>query len=389
MSRHLRIALVFKTRLEENVNILNGISTYNRFHEKWDAFLDDQGRAQHDPDWLLSRNKWDGIISKHGSKVLYDACIEHQIPCVDLCDDTDVFEGIPKIRPDNNAIGNIAAEHFMEKGHRYFGYCGFSTESWASERKEGFLDALSLLNRRSEVFESGYPKFSDPEWERQEIEAIGDWLEGLPKPIGIMACNDLRALQVISAARVRDIQIPDQVAILGANNESIRCELSLPQLSSIPVNAQLYGHKAARTITDLIHGYEPDNAVEFIEPLDVVVRRSTDFLKIEDACVMKGLKIIKERACKGLTVDDIVSEVHASRSMLERRFRKYLGKSPQAEIRSVQVNKIKELLQETDYTIASIAELCGFEHPEYMCVIFKRSTKMTPNQYRNKVRVVA
>ena len=389
MSQHLRIALVFKTRLEENINILNSISMYNRFHEKWDAFLDDESLATHDPDWLLSRNKWDGIICKHGSKALYDACLEHEIPCVDLCDDTDVFEGIPKIRPDNRAIGNIGAEHFLERGHKYFAFCGFSNNIWAVERKDGFIEGLSAANHKCDVFENENLKFTDPEWENSQIEVIGDWLDTLPKPIGIMACNDWRALHVIKAARARDIQIPNDVAILGANNESIRCELSLPQLSSIPVNAQLYGHKAARTITDLIHGYKPDLPVEYIEPLDVVVRRSTDFLKIEDLSVMKGLKIIKERACKGLTVDEIVAEVHTSRSMLERRFRKYLGKSPQAEIRNVQVNKIKELLQETDYTIATIAEICGFEHPEYMCVLFKRSTKMTPNQYRSKVRIVA
>lgn len=386
MSRHLRIALVFKTRLEENAKILNGISTFNRFHEKWHAFVDDQAVAQNDPDWLLSKSKWDGIICKHSAGELYTECLRLGIPCVDLSDDPKVYEGIPKIRPDNSAIGNIGAEHLMERGLRYFGFCSFSNEDWAIERRDGFIEALKLTNHTCEYFENAYPKVSNPHWDEGEEELIGEWLENLPKPIGIMACNDMRALQVIHACRNRDIQIPDEVAVLGANNDIVRCELSLPQLSSIPVNAEYYGQKAAKVITDMIHGIQPEQKVEYIDPLDVVTRRSTDFLKIDDPHVTQALMIIKERACKGVSVDEIVEEIHVSRSLLERRFRKFLGKSPQAEIRNVQINRIKGLLRETDYTLANIAELTGFEHPEYMCVVFKKSTSLTPNQYRIKVQ---
>ena len=385
MSRLPRIALVFKTRLEENINILNAISKYNRFHEKWSAFVDDQAIAKNDPDWLLSKAKWDGIICKHSAPGLFDACCRKKIPIVDLSDDEAVIPGVPKIRPDNLAIGHMGAEHFMERGFRNYAFCSFSSEPWAVARKNGFIEALNLLKHKCACFENEWPKASTPGWEEDEERRIGKWIAKLPKPIGIMACNDLRGLQVINACRNLGIQIPEEVAVLGANNETIRCELSLPQLSSVSLNAEYYGQKAAQTITALIRGEEANFETEFVEPLEVVTRRSTDFLAIDDPCVFAALSIIKERACKGITVDEITRQIHVSRSLLERRFRKYLGKSPQAEIRSLQIRRIKELLRETDYTLAHIADLVGFEHPEYMCVVFKKATNMTPNQYRHKV----
>lgn len=385
MNRLPRIALVFKTRLEENINVLNAISKYNRFHEKWSAFVDDQAIAQKDPDWLLSKAKWDGIICKHSAPELFDACRKKKIPVVDLSDDETVIPGVPKIRPDNPAIGHMGAEHFMERGFRNYAFCGFSSEAWSVSRKTGFAEALSLLHHKCEVFETTYPKVSTPGWEEEEEHKISQWIEKLPKPIGIMACNDLRGLQVINACRNIGIQIPEEVAVLGSNNETIRCEISLPQLSSVSINAEYYGQKAAQTITALIRGENLECGTEFVEPLEIVTRRSTDFLAIDDPCVFAALSIIKERACKGITVDEITRMIHVSRSLLERRFRKYLGKSPQAEIRSLQIQRIKELLRETDYTLAHIADLVGFEHPEYMCVVFKKATNMTPNQYRHKV----
>lgn len=385
MSRLPRIALIFQTRLEENIKILNSISKYNRFHEKWSAYVDDQAVAQKNPDLLLSKANWDGIICKHSSPELFEACIKRKIPVVDLSDDENVFPGIPQIRPDNAAIGHIGAEHFMEKGFRNLAFCSFTIDSWAIARKNGFMEASHLMNQTPALFENEYPQISTPNWEEEEERLIGEWIKKLPKPLGIMACNDLRALQVINACRNHDILIPEEVAVLGANNETIRCELSLPQLSSVPINAEYYGQKAAQTITAMIRGESPPEEIDFVEPLDVVTRRSTDFLAIEDPHVFAALSIIKERACKGITVDQITSEIHVSRSLLERRFRKYIGKSPQAEIRNLQMQRIKELLRETDYTLANIADLVGFEHPEYMCVVFKKTTAMTPNQYRHKV----
>jgi LacI family transcriptional regulator len=384
-SRLLRIALVFKTRLEENIAILNSISTYNRFHEKWSAFLDDQALAQKDPEWLLSRGNWDGILCRHSSPVLFERCVALKIPVVDLSDDPHRIPGVPKIRPDNPAIGHSGAEHFLERGFRNFAFCGFENEAWSTDRCNGFREAIELVGQSCSVFESPYPKISTPAWEEAEEANISAWIETLPKPLAIMACNDLRALQVINACRTLDVDVPSDVAVLGSNNETLRCELSLPQLSSVPLNTALYGQLAAQTITALMHHQPATFEEQFIEPAEVVTRRSTDFLSVEDPHVRAALQVIREQATKGITVDDVTRSIHVSRSLLERRFRKFLGHSPQAEIRNLQIRRIKELLRETDYTLAHIAELVGFEHPEYMCVVFKKATQLTPNRYRQRV----
>ncbi len=381
-----RVALIFKTRLEENVNILNGISRFNRYHEKWSAFVDDQAVAQRNPEWLFQK-QWDGVICKHSAPDLIRKCVEMSIPCVDLSDDPTTFPTVPKIRPDNVAVGHTGAEHFMERGYKHFAFCGFSSENWSLERRKGFSEALELAHHTCILMESFYPKAADPDWDRKEEDQIMEWLQRAPKPLAIMCCNDLRALQVINACRDLDHQVPEEVDVIGANNESIRCELSYPQLSSIPLNAEYYGKRAAELLSLMLKGQVLEEETALIEPLDVVTRRSTDVLSIEDKEVAEALHLIREKACEGVTVDDLVNHVHVSRSLLEHRFRKHLGKSPQVEIRTVQVQKIKQLLVETDYTLAHISELTGFEHPEYMSVVFKRLTQMTPRQYRKRFTV--
>lgn len=228
---------------------------------------------------------------------------------------------------------------------------------------------------------------NEPNWEVKEEDKIRSWLEQLSQPLALMCCNDLRALQALHACRSIGLRVPEEVSILGVNNETVRCELSNPQLSSIPVNTDYYGQMAAQTLTQIMNGHQPETMDLLIDPLEVITRRSTDMLCIDDKHVAEALHIIKNNACKGLTVDEVVQQVSVSRSILERRFRKHIGRSPQEEIRAVQIQKIKQLLMETNYTLAHIAEIAGFDHPEYMSVVFKKQLKMTPIQYRKKVAV--
>lgn len=386
MPRFRKVALVFKTRLEENQRILSAISTFNRFHENWSAFVDDQAVAQKHPDWLLKQS-WDGVITRHSTPELIKECVLRGIPVVDLSDGPSFHPDVPKIRPDNRAIGHLGAEYFIEKGYPHFAFCGFSSEAWAQEREDGFQEALELAGRETKRFDSSYPKVNEPDWEDKEEQKIRDWLENLSHPLALMCCNDLRALQALHACKQLDLRVPEEVAILGVNNETVRCELSNPQLSSIPINTDFYGQMAAQTLTDLMKGDPPNHSDLLIDPLDVITRRSTDMLCIDDPQVAAALHIIKNNACIGITVDEVVQQVSVSRSILERRFRKHIGRSPQEEIRSVQIQKIKQLLKETNYTLAHIAEIAGFDHPEYMSVVFKKRTKLTPIQYRKKVAV--
>lgn len=367
--------------------MLQGIAQYERSHGKWAAFLDDEARAEIEPHWIRSK-KWDGVISRHTTAALVRGCTELGVPLVDL-NDTPSFPGIPKIRPDNVAIGHLGAEHFLERGFVHFGFSGYGNLPWARERRDGFVEALRLANRTCELFDVDYPGETTPAWDAKQTSILAAWLRRLPKPIGIMACVDARAFQLMAAAQAAGLMVPEEVALVGANNDSIRCDLSYPSLSSVAPNAFQSGYLAAEALDTMMKGGTPPSLETRIEPLGVVTRPSSDVLAIHDKNVATALSFIRERACHGISVNDVLKHAFASRSQLEKKFRRHLGRSPQAEIRRVQVAKIRQLLVETDFPLKKIADLAGFEHVEYMCVVFKRITGDSPGSYRKKTQATA
>lgn len=363
--------------------MLKGISQYEREHQPWAAFLDDRARAQTDPTWLRKK-KWSGVISRKTSSGLVETCQELHIPLVDL-DDSPPFPGIPKIRPDNVAVGNLGAEHLIDRGFKHFGFTGYSNDPWACERRDGFLEGLRLAGRDCDVLDVDYPGEVTPFWDDKQTVELAAWLSRLPKPAGVMACHDMRALQVLGAAQAAGILVPEEVAVLGANNDAIWCDLSYPPLSSVATNPYQSGYRAAETLDRLMqHKVAEDRDVR-IDPVGVVTRHSTDALAITDKHVATAVGVIREHACRGITVNQVARQAMISRSQLEKKFRQYLGRSPQSEIRSVQMTRIKQLLFETDFPLKKIAELTGFEHTEYMSVMFKRITGGSPGQYRKKI----
>lgn len=364
--------------------MLKGIAHYERTHQGWDSFLDDEARSQSDLRWL--RNKqWDGVISRHTTASLVQTCAELQLPLVDL-NDTAPFSGVPKLRPDNVGMGHLGAEHFIERGYHHFGFSGFANHGWSCERRDGFVEALALARHVCHVHDVDYPGDLTPIWDARQIATVSAWLRTLPKPVAVMACNDMRALEVLGAAQSAGMLVPEEVAVLGANNDSIRCDLAYPPLSSVATNAFQSGYQSAELLAQLINGQAPDNFDRRIEALGVITRPSSDILAINDKNVALALSFIRENASQGITVEQVLKHAFASRSQLEKKFRQFLGRSPQAEIRRVQVAKIKQLLLETDYPLKTIAELTGFEHVEYLSVVFKRLTGESPGGYRKKMQ---
>jgi LacI family transcriptional regulator len=365
--------------------MLKGIAHFERTHDIWTAFHDDQADAETDPTWIRSK-KWQGVISRHTTPQLANACLELGIPLVDL-NDVAPYPGIPKIRPDNTGIGHLGAEHFIERGYQNFGFAGFSNKGWSGERRDAFVEALRLAGHTCTIFDVKFPVGpTTPFWVEKQIGMLSDWLKKLPKPIGVMACIDLRAQQLIAAAHAADILVPEEVAILGTNNDTVRCELAYPALSSIAPNAFQSGYRAASILSDMLAGRKAVAIDERIEPLGVVTRHSTDILAVDDPNVAEALNFIRENACRGITVDQVVQHAHTSRSQMEQKFRHHIGRSPKAEIRRVQLKRIRQLLVETDFPLKRIAELTGFEHMEYMCVLFKRMTGASPGSYRNRMQ---
>ncbi|HZZ18265.1 MAG TPA: DNA-binding transcriptional regulator [Opitutaceae bacterium] len=378
------VLLIFRPQFEECTSMLKGIAHYERSHGAWTAFHDDLAVAETDPKWIREGN-WKGVISRHTTAKLVAACKEMNVPLVDL-NDVAVFEGVPKIRPDNATIGRLGAEHLLERGYSSFGFAGFTGQAWSAERRDGFVEALRRAGQDCNVLDVHCPESSTPSWNSKQLAKIAEWLGELSKPTAVMACNDLRAQQLINAAGISGISVPEDLAILGANNETFRCEMTIPALSSVAPNAFQSGFRAASLLAEMLAGGKPQNLDQRVEPLGVVTRLSTDSLAIDDEKIAEAVNYIRKNACSGLTPDQVAENSHISRSLLEKKFRKYIGRSPQAEIRRVQVNKISELLIDTDYPLKRVAELTGFEYTEYMSVLFKRVTGHPPGEYREKMQ---
>jgi LacI family transcriptional regulator len=376
---------------ESASRILHGIALYQREHTPWEVHWDNLGQSLADANWF-KRQPWDGVISRHTNALQVDACRRLGIPLVDV-NNAETLAGLPNVVLDNFAVGQLGGEHFIDRGFRDFAFCGFGNEPWSCTRRDGFRDAVATFGRSCMVFERDYPGTytggCTPQWQAEEIDCIARWLLTLPTPIGVMCCNDFRALQVLHAARHASLRVPEDIAVLGANDDEARCELANPPLSSVATNHLRSGYVAAEALDRLMHRQSLEGLSLTVEPVEVVARQSTDLLAVADKKIAAAARFIRNQACEGLNVDAVCRHVGIARTQLEEKFRKYFGRSPNSEIRRVQLVRIRQLLQETDLPLDAISELTGFKHPEYLIVFFKRATGESPGRFRRKMRFQA
>ncbi len=363
--------------------VLEGISRFLVESPPWSVQLDLRELQVTAPAWL---DRWDGdgIITRTMTPEMAQTIHRLGIPTVNL---TDIYGQriLPSIWNDHDAIGRIGATHLLELGLRQFAYCGFSDHHWSELRQIGFQAKLAACGYQVMSHASDWALARRTGWEEQQ-EKIVHWLRSLPKPIGIMACNDFRGQHVLEACRAAKLSVPEEVAVIGVDNDHVICDFCQPPLTSVIPAAERIGYEAASMLDRLMRGLSPQLEHVTIAPLGIASRQSTDLLAIDDGDVAAALKIIRDRACLGLTVEEVLREVPIARSSLERRFRKFVGRSPQAEIREVQLKKARRLLRDTDLPLAQIATLTGFKHAEYFSVVFKREVGTTPGRYRSTVR---
>ncbi len=377
--RRREVVLIVETSVVYGRQILRGISRYLQTHEAWSVFLDERELRAPPPEWL-SHWRGDGVICRSTTAEWARILRRWRLPVVDL-NDQYLDLGLPRVGSDMRAIGRLGAEHLRGRGFRHLAFCGFSGETWSAQRREGFAAAAQGLLGPAGIYESPWAGLRTHPWQ-EERQAIAQWLESLPRPVGIMACNDVRARHVLDACAHLGAQVPDEIAVVGVDNGETFCELCNPPLSSVAPNAERIGYEAAALLDRLMAGERGSPPNLLVPPLGVVTRLSSDVFAVEDALVARAVRFIREHACQGLKVSDVLREVGCSRSVLERRFRAHLDRSPQAEMREVQLHRVRQLLAETDWTLARIAEACGIEHPEYLSVLFKRQTGQTPGRFR-------
>jgi LacI family transcriptional regulator len=379
MNAQPKVALIIETAVIYGRQIVKGIARYLRYHSPWSVFLEQHELGTQPPAWLLS-GKWDGILSRPTDPALAKQFRKMGVPVVDL---NDLFNdlGLPWVGSDHAEIGRQAALYLLERGYRQFAFAGFSDEFWAAQRREGFCSTVEAKGFSVTVYESPWRGPHARRWD-EDLTDLESWLKKQPRPLGLMACNDVRGLHVLDVSARAGILVPEEMAVVGVDNEEILCDLCNPPLSSVEPDAEQIGYRAAELLDTLMTGRSVRVKNIPIPPIRIVTRRSSESLAIEDRTVAMAMRFIREQALLGCTVDDVLQKVNVSRTTLERRFRQLLNRSPQAEIRAVQLNRVRELLIGTDFTLEHIAGLCGYEHSEYMSVMFKRVCGMTPGQYR-------
>lgn len=375
------VALVVETSSVYGREVLSGIMRFMRTQEDWAIFLEQRDLLTMPPHWL---GDWDGdgIITRVSTPEMIEATERHHIPLVELNDRSEVDRA--HIRSDDAAIGALAARHLIERGFQHFAFCGFDFEAWSRRRAEAFAKTVSLEGFECQTFNSPWMDLANP-WE-QDQQAIATWLSALPKPCGVLTCNDLRGQHVLAVCSTLELSVPEEIAVIGVDNDELLCQFCQPPLSSVIPNAEAVGFLAAERLSRRMKGETRHENSQMVQPTGIATRLSTDVVAIDHPEVAAALAYIRQNACDGLTVDQVLQNVAVSRSTLERQLRRYLGRTPQQEIRNVQLKRVRELLVTTDMAAEQIAHRAGFDHPEYMHYVFKRDLGMTPGQYRQSVR---
>jgi LacI family transcriptional regulator len=377
-----RVALLIETSSSYGRGLLKGISRYSRLHGPWSFFLEPGGQEETPPplrEWGI-----DGVITLFRTRRQARQVMSTRIPVVDL-DFT-----LPRIVPwgvcnDEAGVARTCAEHLFSRGLRHFGFVGWAEVAdgislWESQRQEVFVETVKTAGYETSVYE--WPaRAADRAWGREQ-KSLARWLKTLPKPAGVMASNDQRARHVLEAARAAGIRIPDELAVIGVDNDETLCELSTPSISSVALDADTIGFQGAAMLARLMAGRRIPRRPELVPPLGVIARKSSDVLAMADSAVVAAVRFMEANISRPIRIADVLSAARLSRKTLEVRFRRALGRTPHEELQRRRLERVKTLLQQTDWPLKQIARAAGFTYVEHLHLIFRREVGMTPARFR-------
>jgi len=378
-----QVALLIETSNAYARGLLEGVTAYLREHRGWSIYLSEHGRGDSVPAWLHGW-KGNGIIARIENRVIANVVRQRGLPTVDVSA-ARLLPHLPWVETDNEAMARVALEHLLERGFRNLGYCGLSDYNWSIWRCEQFkrLAEQAGCACRVHMTRRRGDRAADSAAEQRELAA---WVRSLPKPAGVWTCYDIRGRQLLEACHAENLRVPDDVAVIGVDNDLLLCELADPPLTSVIPDTHRTGYMAAQLLEKMMDGKKVRSAPHFVEPLGIATRRSTDVLAINDPDISAAVHYIRDHACDGISVTQVLDVVPLSRRTFEKRFASLIGRTPHEQIIRTQVQRARELLRDTDLPLKAIAERVGVRHAEYLCVLFKRVMAMSPGQYRKRQR---
>jgi len=385
MTNRPRIALLVETSGGYGRNVLRGIADYSRLNGPWSFYVLPRGHEQSLPDMKQWRGT--GIIARIESKAIATAIAAARVPVVSLDADPALLasqraELRPgEVRTNPTTSTQLAAQHLLDRGFRSFAFVGVRDQIWSMERQHAFVRIITEEHHLPCAVFDLSEKTRAHQYGRDQHE-LGVWLKSLPKPSGLMTCNDDCGREVLDAALLADVNVPDDIGVVGMDNDEVLCDLCNPPLSSIVPNARRVGYEAATLLHRLMNGERVAPQTILIDPVGIETRQSSDVTAIADRQVAAAIHFIREHAATRITVEDVLRAVPMSRTILERRFKQFLGRTPHDHILRVKMERAKELLASSDMPLAQVAERLGFDHVEYLSVSFKRMLGVTPSQFR-------
>ena len=375
----LRVALAFPVGLAFTDRLMHGILDYAREHGDW-SFARLPEMIGPSIDWL---REWTG----DGAFVLLTNADDAErarrlaIPVVNLAGHL-AEVGVPSVTVDHRAIGVLAAEHLQARRFSRFGFYGVREKLYSAQRREGFVAAVERAGGSCAVLQVEAMDGHAVQWVDQ-LEELENWLRTLEPPVGVMASTDLRAGMVVDACQRLGLRVPEDVAVIGVDNDPVACEFREPGLSSVSRNDHEVGYRAAGLLERLIAGNPVPRSTILVSPDAVVSRQSTEVMAIDDPLIARVVQAIENRLHEPFSVDGLLEGLEISRRRLEQRFRHSLGCGPAEFIKRRRVEQaMKLLVGPTRHSLTDIAAACGFSDLRHFRQAFGRVCGKSPSAYR-------
>lgn len=379
------VALFIETSREYGRGLCLGIAEYARAHGEWNFLIQERDLRGGIPEWLET---WDGdgIICRLSDPALAELFAAAPCPVVDLYGQIR-HPGIPFLDTDAAAVAEMAARFFVNAAFTSFAYCGFPGLWFSDDRSVAFQREIKRFGAHAHIY-TPPASWNVPDVARREsLHPTGSpelerWIASLPPRTAILACNDIRAQQLIKVAHRLGRQVPEDLAVMGVDDDLVLCELCTPRLTSIQPDTHALGYTAAHWLHLLMQGKELPYQSLLLPPVQIIERGSTDTIASDDKVLVNALRFIRNHAHEGIDAARVVQHVGLSRSTVEVRFRHILKRSIKAEITRARIARSAVLLRETEMNLDEVARACGFATAPHFLRLFKEHEGMTPGAYR-------
>lgn len=380
------VALFIETSRAYGRGLCLGIADYARSHGEWNFLIQERDLRGGIPEWLES---WDGdgILCRLSDPELAELFAKAACPVIDLYGQIR-HPKIPFLDTDATAVAEMAARFFINSTFTNFAFCGFPGLWFSDDRQAAFEKSIGRFGARLKVYQPPVAWSVTDVARRESLHPSGspqlaEWIASLPPRTAILACNDVRAQQLIQMAARIGRSVPEDLAVMGVDDDQLICELSMPRLTSVRPDTHTLGYTAAHWLHQLMQGRKLPFQQLLVPPVQITERASTDTIASDDPVLVKALRFIRDHAHERIDATQVVEHVGLARSSVETRFRSNVGRTIRTEITRARVNRAAVLLKETTMTLDEVARACGFATASHFIRIFKQQKGVTPGSFRS------